>query len=488
MNLLSKIYTLIFILIVFFILIFFHSKGVVYYDEGYILNSAARIQDGQIVYRDFDFVYTPLSILTTSLFFNFLGESVLSGRIAAVVISFISLFAIYKIVSLLTSRKIILTLCLLFFIAWGPAHVNFPWPIMFAVSFYLFIILFFLLGCLRKNKIYFFWAGIMVMLVVSSKQNFGVGAFAASVFSFFLINKNKKLYFHYFILGIFFSTFLAVIAMISTDSLGPFIVNMDLYTLKRVVVGKVLDTPFIYEGTILVKLGKLIFYSLPLLISIYAFYLSYRSKKTVYGIISVFTAMFYLLGIRPTTDYTHTVPLLALSSVSLAVIFTLLPGKIHRALMLLAMAILVIFGFYRAYYTGYYKWDWYLRDHTQFARDPRLQVYMTPVGIKNTQEFTDYIKENTKSDDYIFVNYYSPLIYFISQRRNPTAYDLFSPIDIPPVLQKKALSEIKKKNTALIILNSINKNEKSLLSGYIKKEYPISHQIADWVIYSKVKK
>ncbi len=42
------------ILLFLIILIFFHFRGVIFYDEGYILNSALRVAHGEVPYRDFD--------------------------------------------------------------------------------------------------------------------------------------------------------------------------------------------------------------------------------------------------------------------------------------------------------------------------------------------------------------------------------------------------------------------------------------------------
>lgn len=49
----------VFFFFLFFVLAFFQTKGIILYDEGYILTAAQRIVDGQIVYRDFDFAYMP---------------------------------------------------------------------------------------------------------------------------------------------------------------------------------------------------------------------------------------------------------------------------------------------------------------------------------------------------------------------------------------------------------------------------------------------
>src|SRR6266487_1075615 len=82
------------LLILILLLIFFHFRGVTYYDEGYILNSGLRIAHGQVPYRDFDMAYTPLSFLTVAAFLKVFGESVFAGRLVALVVSVVSLSAL----------------------------------------------------------------------------------------------------------------------------------------------------------------------------------------------------------------------------------------------------------------------------------------------------------------------------------------------------------------------------------------------------------
>src|SRR5712692_434239 len=142
------------------ILVFFHFRGVIFYDEGYILNSALRVAHGEVPYRDFDVNYTPISFLTTAVFLKMFGESVFAGRLAALTVSVFSLFALFKILQLITKNKLFIVLCLLFFTAWGSAHINFPWSTMFAACFLFYTTFFYMQGIIQENRKYFYIAGI----------------------------------------------------------------------------------------------------------------------------------------------------------------------------------------------------------------------------------------------------------------------------------------------------------------------------------------
>lgn len=467
------------------ILTFFHMKGIVYYDEGYIVNSGLKIAHGEIPYRDFDVVYTPLSFVTTAAFLKLFGESVLAGRLAALSISALSLFALYKILKKITKNSFVTILSLLFFIAWGPAHINFPWPVMFAICFFLYTIFFYIVGFQQKNKKYFFLMGMMVFMIFLSKQNFGTIIFVASFFTFIFVKlENKKVYIAYYTLGAVVLSSIFIITLIKTSSLSQFFQNMNIYTFERVLIQKTLDTAFVYEGNLLIKFGKTIFYILPFVLSLIAFSETFKSRKKLF-VIPVFTALFYIVGIRPTTDYNHLAPLLSISCLSLVIIINqqrAIVSKIFIALLIFMVAL----GFYRAYFNGYYKWDAPLYSQTYFVKNPRFFVYMSKQEAKDTIQLITYIKNYTNSNDYIFINYYSPLIYFLADRKNSSRYDLVSPNDLPLSYQKAVISTLKEKKVKLVIMHFLNKNEKSLIADYVKKNYPIRKNIRGYIIFTKV--
>src|SRR3989344_3867084 len=108
---------------IFLLLLFFHTKGFISHDEGWVLNAASRILDGQVPYRDFYFLYTPGSIFSVAFFFKLFGESILSARILALFFSLFSVGLIYKIIEQTTRDKRLATGCLLLFLVWGPFQI-----------------------------------------------------------------------------------------------------------------------------------------------------------------------------------------------------------------------------------------------------------------------------------------------------------------------------------------------------------------------------
>ena len=468
------------------LLAFFHFKGVIYYDEGYILNSGLRILQGQIPYRDFDFVYTPISILTTALFLKMFGVSVFAGRVGALVISLLSLLALYKLLKLITKNNLLNLSGLLFFIAWGPAHLNFLWPTMFAICFFLFMNYFFLRGAVEKNKKYFILAGSMVALMFFSKQNFGTGMLITGLLFFVIMKlKNTRIYLSYFIAGVACISLVFLLFFLSTSSFTAFLQNMHVHTLQKIIIEKTIDTPFLYDGSWLTRIGKLLFYTAPLIFSLVAIFIALKRKKKILAAIGIFSGAFYLMGIRPVTDYIHLTPLLSLSCLPLVIIVCYSKNKLIKDIFLLILVGLTVVGFYRAYYAGYYKWDWPLRYHTTFADNPRLRVYLTEEKARNSEELIKYIDTHVAPDEYIFVNYYSPLLYFLADRRNISRFDYVSPTAIPLSYQEDTIKALRKNKVPLVIMNNNNKDEKSLLADFINKNYSKKRAIADYILYTK---
>src|SRR3989338_8150205 len=97
-------YVLLGILII-IILFFFFNRGFAYYDEGFILHAAQRVLQGEVPYRDFDLIYTPGSVYLTAAAFKLLGESILTGRILMLLVSWLTGYLVYLICVKATNNR-----------------------------------------------------------------------------------------------------------------------------------------------------------------------------------------------------------------------------------------------------------------------------------------------------------------------------------------------------------------------------------------------
>ena len=119
------------------------NRGINYFDEGYILEAARRVALGQLPYRDFHFMYTPVVIYILSLFLRLGGQYLIVERLAALCISVFGIVFLGLFTHKLTKNMFITFLSMLLYSVWGPAHLNFMWPVMTVLPF-VFCYLFFL--------------------------------------------------------------------------------------------------------------------------------------------------------------------------------------------------------------------------------------------------------------------------------------------------------------------------------------------------------
>ena len=467
------------------ILIYFHFRGITFYDEGYIVNAGLRMVQGQVPYRDFDINYTPISFLATAGFLKLFGISVFAGRLGAFFVSVLSLLALYNICRIFTKNGYLIVFTLLFYTAWGPAHINFPWPTMFAACFLLYTILFSLQALKWGNKKYFFFAGIMAACTFFSKENFGAGIIIASLITIPLsLSKERKTAISFFLYGLLSVSIIALFLFLETSSFFPFIYNMYYHVLEKIVIGKITDTPFLYEGSLLIRSLKLLFYLSPLLYSLTAFFIVRKSHKKLI-IAPVLTGIFYLLGIRPVTDYDHLVDLIAVSGISITLIVCFAKEKIIKRVAYFILVALTGLGFHTAVFSGYYKWETPLTNQTYYDTKPYMHIFITKTTALSTNALVTYIDSHTKRGEYIFLNYYAPLVYFLSDRQNVTRFDYMSSPALFLSDQKHIIEQLRDNHVRLVIVFVFSYHEKSIIADYIRRNYRLDSIVDGYYMYLK---
>lgn len=450
-------------LFVFIGLIYFHSRGLFHSDDGYILNSASRVMQGQVPYKDFHFAYMPFAIYADVLSFKLFGISVLATRITALFVSLGSILMLFFIARKITKNPLLQYIPALVFFAWGPTHSNFIFPTMLSIFFGIATVFFFVYAREYSKNIYCFLAGIAALSTFFSKQNFGV-VLLLCIPIVFMTNKalQKRHLIVSTFMGILFLLAVFFCLLLITNSFYAFLSDFYIYTIKRIIFQSTLTTPFPFDFS-LRGISKAVFYLSPILFSLGAFIaMSKKQKKDLF--IVLFVVVFYISGIRPTTDYIHLTPLLSLSG--LPILFLILHKEKLNNLVISSIAIFFIaLGFYTGFYFPYYRWNKPLINENNFLSHPRFKIFASD----DTSQVADFIDAKTKPGDYIFVDYYFPIFYFASNRKNPTKFDLLEG-GFYIAYEKEIIWDIEKHNTKLIITQ--NNSDAIYLSSYIKKNFP----------------
>lgn len=472
------------ILLPYILYVSFH--GLLFYDEGYILYAAKRVLEGQIPYKDFHFAYTPLSLYITALSFKVLGVSVLSGRILMIIINIAGVYVIYLLLKPSIKNIYLIFLGIISYLSWGIGHINFPWPVMLAIPSGLLHSLFLYKFLERKLSRFAFLAGVLAVVTFLIKQNFGV-VLGVQTFLLLIVFKelrNKSFVFFYF-LGILLSILPYVGYLFYTNSFFNFIDDFYTYTIMRVIIEKTLDTPFLYEDSLYGVFMKLFFYLLPIYLGIIAGVKVIKSNR-LFFIFIFLVVLYHIVGIRPTTDYPHLVPLLALSGILIPFIITFTKRKFEKNMYIMFAIIFIALGFWTSIFKNYYRYEKPLISATSFMNIPLMNIWIWDDKKNVVDALRKELTEKTTQEEGIFVYHYSPFIYFITERENVSKYDIHPSNERIEQYNKDVIEDLQTKSTRFVVtLGKLSLTDNRPLSLYVKKNYILSSKAGDYLIWKR---
>ncbi len=465
----------------FLILLFFHTRGVIIHDEGYVLNSAHNILSGLTLYKDFHFSYTPGSVYLVSLFFSLFGESVLSSRILMVLLSFGSVILIYSLTKQITKRNIYGYISAVLFLAWGPSHINFAWPVMFVLPFTLAILYLLAKNNTKKYPFLPFTVGILCFVVFLFKQNFGI-IFLPTLLSFLTVKNRNKTDILYVFYGLAWGIIIFCTYLLLTDSFASFASDFYTFTIRKVLLQNDITTPLFYSDTPVKIAARSLLYFSPLYLSLIAIgILVYRKRyHLMYIPLAVF--LYLIVGIRPTTDYVHVVPILSLIGLPIVIIANQFPTSFVKITVYSFVIILVLLGFHSALFRGYYRWDRMLSENNQYIGG-KVKILTNPQFKSINNTLLNIVNNSTKKGEYIFINTYAPLEYFVLERENPTPYD-FPGFIQPSDYEQSVVYNLIAKNVKVVFL--LSENDESEIGTYVRKNYRMKEHVGDYFVYIKL--
>jgi hypothetical protein len=462
-------------------LAFIQFRGTVFSDEGYILNSGLRIISGQVPYRDFDVVYTPVSFLATAGVFKVLGVSIFSGRVLMLLLSTLTFGFVFKIIKSFSRSTLLAGLGAFIYLFWGPGQINFPWPTMFALTFG--VLTAFFLMRQKSHRKYIFLAGFMGIMAFLSKQNLGAGLLIAYAAALFYLDKKRVTE---FIAGAVFIFLIWMAYLFLNGAVTAFFQNLYFHTFQKILVEGTISTPFITpSGNFIGTIGKAIFYLLPILAGSTAALILMFKKQHQFMWVPILSVIYYVLGIRPVTDYNHFVPLLSLTGLSLAIIVRFTKNDLVKwgtGSLLFGLAAL---GFYLSLWGNYYRWDKPLVMQNTFVQDNRIKIWTTKDTATKISWLRESINKSLLSEEKIFVNIYLPMVYFLTGHQNATRFDYFSDSATNEIQQTEMVNDIKVKKVNLVVGNLLNTNYRSKVNQYLVREFMYRDSFDTYVIFQR---
>ncbi len=472
----GKVFPVLFWGFIILLLLNFHLRGAIPHDEGQMLNAASKLLAGQIPYKDFQFFYTPFSIFLLSLTFKVFGESILIEKLLAFAISLGSSYLIWEI-TYQTSKKIFWgILSVLLFIFWGSAVINFVWPVMLCIFLGLLNLKFVLAYQQKSKTATILLIGFTAALVLLTKQNFGIAILVVNFLTLILNSKfhSKEVVKHY-LFGFILPILLFFSYLLVNNSLAIFFKEMYYIMFVKIAGEGMLATPFVYTDVFLNQIVRTGFYLLPLLVGITALFVC-KEKKTLYPIILLPTA-YYLLGIRPTTDFVHLAPFIAMLSLPLSVLFLK-----KKKLSIVFLIALLILGVHSVLFRGLYKWEAPILMHNNYAGSFKTNVF---IDDKHKIVFDTVIPIiRNSSSEYIFIYHYSPIFYFLSDKKNPTRYDNLPPEIFTENVQIEVIKDITNASVDTIVIDK-KFGDKTLFAKFINENFTPVLQLSELSIWKK---
>jgi hypothetical protein len=356
---------------------------------------------------------------------------------------------------------------------WGPAHINFLWPVMGIIP-----LLFLYFICIQKKS--FFLTGTLLSIIFLCKQNFGI-ALLISVFIFIVYTRVPRRQIIHLFFGSVSIISLFAIYLILTKSFFPFIADMNMYTFQHILLKHAFSVPYPTDS-----LGKSILYAFPGILALFIGIYSAKTKKHISLLIIPFTCLFfYLFGIFPTPDWTHLTPLLSIVGILCALI-PILFGSRFKMIVSFFMIGFVCAGIYSVSIRNYYRWEAPLVKHTHcFSSGELTHLCIDKKNYEVLSNTLATIRKESQGNSYMFAFYNNPIYYFLTQKNNPTPYIDFN-LPIGKKGEEDVITAFKAKNVQIIVTRfPLHNNASQSIANYIEKNYTPIDTRYEFIVWKK---
>lgn len=453
------------LLILFVYYLLFVNRGIVLGDEGYSIHIGERLLRGEIPYKDFFLQYPPGFFYLLSITYSLFGASILSGKLLTLFIClaiYSLILRVLKIFELTSAKDKIISLLIIS--SYGFPLINIPvvvWPTVL-------LTVFLMLAIFKKNNTS---VGILISLLFITKQNIAITEMIIVNIITYLQYNNLKLTIkslaYINLMWIFFTIVWIYYFFIRDNNISGLVEFLNFNKRYLSVY------PFSYPPlSYLLQPGglfKLIPYYLPII------FLFNLLHKLLYGKLSKKLSIFLLpltgffTTIYPTSDLLHVYPYYG---VVLVCFYIFIKYKyIKNTLIAYIFLILsIISGFYLTFFREYYRYQTpYKNQNTQTKIAVLKGIYIDQNSAENIQATQDYLHK-VNNNDYIFVYSFSPLLYSLLGKNNPSRYAIYFPGYLSEKEEFETITDIKDKHVNYIISD-----------GFVNSDTPLTK----WILSHK---
>jgi len=471
-------------LIAFAVMLAVYDRGITLLDEGFTVHASERIADGQLPYRDFFTLVTPGSFVIHAALFRTFGKSLLVGRWLAVLLGTLIPMLIYQLARRLAAPWFAFGATLVS-IAWGvsesfwPVYANYAW---FAC---LFVLASCDLACGGRlsleagregpGRAMFAGAGAFAGLALAFKQNTGLYALAALTACVTLAPGRRWRHRVAVVALVWGAATLVNIPWLAWIAAGggwdAMVTDLVLTPLRRFRADASAPYPQAWPlwpslggsdastwSQAIVVAGRRLIAWMPLLYVASAVTLARRTlldRDPTIG--SHATVLLFgcatFLTVFPRADLLHllfAVPLgFSLSAPLLEAAWLKRGGRLgqsltwmKRGLIGLAMGVLLVGQVADG-----------MRNYANTSRldRPRAGVRVAPEDGAGIEAVLDMIQSRTRAADPILVVPWAAMFYFLSERHNPTAYDMLIVANIDAAGEARMLEQLNAAPPRLVV-------------------------------------
>ncbi len=459
-----KILSIISLIILIIILIF--SKNIGNLDELWNFNFARNIVNGLLPYKDFNIITTPLYPYLNSILL-LLGNYLYVFRISYIILIIVTLFLIYKILSLykLPYMYIFISMIIMFLLieTFTYSDYNFLQNILILLIIYLELIL----SKTKKRNNINLLIGIVSGLTIINKQTTGLIIIIVCISMLYIykyyLKENIKLR--------------RELVLRTCGIFIPIIIFIGYLTFNN-LWGYFIDLTILGMRNFSNKLFSL--YLLPTLTIIVSFYLYvvYRiiTRKNRKEVIFLLYSLSSLIVIYPIFDMTHLVfgiiPTLVFLVIYLNNFKLRNINKKSNYLILVLSFCLLLFSGYKVsiYLDNYKKNDYSIYENLVIDQGLLLQLNM----------ISNYINSNDK----VIILNSDAVFYMIANDRYNKNYDLFMKGNFGYQGEKDIYHDLKITNYLILIdENNHNYQKDNQIIQYVKDNYEVKGYLNNYVIY-----
>ncbi len=453
------------LIIAFAYLFLFFNKRINLLDEGLSLYASERILKGQVPYRDFFVMVTPGTFYFQALLFKIFGSSVILGRWIVLIEGALTTMLLYLVAKRVNSI-IYAALGAILFLLWEFPQwmsTNYSW---YGIILALLVILSLSAYLVKQNYHWLLLASILAGLTAFFKQN--MGFFSALTIFLIIILRRIILAFRetnpplaeetqfkgflkeigYLALGILIIFIPLIIYMVSKGALLVMFKDAVYYPTFLYKEGAALPFPELLpiRAESVLSYLPLITYPLTALIVIIRVILKLNTERDIELVmLAIFGSLFFLASF-PRADFIHVsfgiMPLFILFPYLLNWIFDMLSTGLSwlfkaeegakLRIIQVVVVMLTLIGPAFLVRDGIvinqerYKWQQASISDVNRAGD----IYLSHYDALKIRTIVSFIRENTKPEDPIFVVPWAVMFYFLTERDNPTRWDLIIPTSL----------------------------------------------------------